>query len=340
MVVTTLVLALTLTLTLTLAAAGAGAAALRTKGPDLSGVTLRVGVASPTSTASQDIRLASKAFDRTPYRIEWAAFPTSTGVLEALNAGALDLAVDIQSTAPLFAQANARTPWTRATAPFRIIAAALPPAEGGVGIYVRTDSGIDTVKELRGRKVAYAKGSSAHYYWVVTAKEKRIRPGTVEEVNLATAEARPALVSGAVDAMVTVRRSVLSEITAGRVTPLTDADLEVPEYKLTVARTGALEDRRTSRAIGDYLARLARSKRWLAKNADAAAAIYVSAARMTPADAAAATTELPVELLTLTDAVVSELQRQDAVFFEAGVTTSNPKVSVIVDRRFDTDIAG
>ncbi|MBM3692271.1 MAG: hypothetical protein FJW77_03085 [Actinobacteria bacterium] len=159
-----------------LPAGGAEAAATGAARPDLSRVVLRVGVASPTSTATQDIRLASKAFERTPYRIEWAAFPTSTGVLEALNADALDLAVDIQSTAPLFAQANAKTPWTRKTAPFRAIAAALPPVEGGVGIYVQTGTGIDSVKDLRGKKVAYSKGSSAHYYWVVTAKEKRLRP--------------------------------------------------------------------------------------------------------------------------------------------------------------------
>jgi sulfonate transport system substrate-binding protein len=254
-------------------AGGAGAAAAVAARPDLSGVVLRVGVASPTSTASQDIRLASKAFERTPYRIEWAAFPTSTGVLEALNAGALDLAVDIQSTAPLFAQANAKTPWTRKTAPFRVIAAALPPVEGGVGIYVRTGTGIDSVKDLRGKKVVYSKGSSAHYYWVVTAKEKRLRPGTVEEVNLATAEARPALLSGAVDAMVTVRRSLLADISAGRVAPLADADVEVPEYKLTVARTAALDDTRTARAVGDFLTRLAKSKRWLAKNPEAAVVV-------------------------------------------------------------------
>jgi sulfonate transport system substrate-binding protein len=321
-------------LTLALGTGTGGAVTHGTMGSGLTGVTLQVGVASPTSTASQDIRLASGAFERTPYTIEWASFPTSTGVLEALNAGALDLAVDIQSTAPLFAQANAGTPWTRKSAPFRLVAAALPPAEGGVGIYVRTDSGIDSVKDLRSRKVAYTKGSSAHYYWVVTAEAKRVRPGTVEEVNLATAEARPALLSGAVDAMVTVRRNLLSDITSGKVRPLADADLEVPEYKVTVARADALDDGPTTRAVGDFLRRLARSKRWLSRNPQAAAAIYVSTARMSPADAAAATSELPVELLRLSDAVVAELQRQDEVFFGAGVTSSNPKVGIIVDRRF------
>jgi sulfonate transport system substrate-binding protein len=115
---------------------------------------------SATSSASQDVRLASGAFTKTPYGLEWATFPTSTGALEALNADALDLAVDIQATAPLFAQANAKTPWTRRNAPIRLIAAAEPPP-GGLGIFVRTGSGIRSMADLKGRKVAYSRGSNS-----------------------------------------------------------------------------------------------------------------------------------------------------------------------------------
>lgn len=319
---------------------GAQAAVPRAKGPDLSDVTLRVAVTSPTSSASQDIRLASKAFEGTPYTIQWSTFTTSTAALEALNAGAVDLAVDIQSTTPLSAQASAKTPWTKKTAPFRLVAAALPPPAGGNGVYVRTDGSVSSVKDLKGKKVAYTRGSGAQYYWVVTAKENKLKPGAVEEVQLATVDGRAALLSGGVDAMVTVRRVLLGDISSGKVEPLADADLEVPEYKVTVARTAALDDKKTAAAIGDYLARLAKSKRWLPKHTKEAEAIFAQSARLSPTDAAAAVAELAVTLLPLDAAVVAELQQQDRVFADAGVNPSDPKVGIIVDRRFDSDITG
>lgn len=315
----------------------AHAATRPARGPDLSGVTLTVGVVSATSSASQDVRLASGAFTKTPYGLEWATFPTSTGALEALNADALDLAVDIQATAPLFAQANAKTPWTRRNAPIRLIAAAEPPP-GGLGIFVRTGSGIRSMADLKGRKVAYSRGSNSQYYWAVAAEQARLRGGSIEEVQLATAEARPAFLSGAVDALVTDRRIMLNDLSTGKVEALADGDPDVPVYTLTVANTDALRDRRKSAAVGEFLARLATSKRWLPKHQAEAAAIYVSAARMTPENAAAAVRELPVEQRVLDRSVVADLQDQLSVFFAAGVVNTDPKVAVVVDRRFDGDV--
>lgn len=121
---------------------------------------------------------------------------------------------------------------------------------------------------------------------------------------------------------------------------LADGRPDVPVYTLTVARTDALRDRKTSAAIGEFLARLAKSKRWLPKHQAEAAAIYVSAARMTPENAAAAVVELPVQQRVIDRAVVDDLQDQMTVFFAAGVVNADPKVAVVVDRRFDADITG
>jgi hypothetical protein len=59
---------------------------------------------------------------------------------------------------------------------------------------------------------------------------------------------------------------------------------------------------------------------------------------MTPENAAAAVRELPVEQRVLDRSVVADLQDQLSVFFAAGVVNTDPKVAVVVDRRFDGDV--
>ena len=126
---------------------------------DLSDVTLRVGYSAVRDNSTQDIRLASGAFEKTPYEIKWAVFNGSTQSLEALNAGAIDLIPDGMALNIILAQAGAKTPWTRETAPFTLISASEAPPESGAAIAVRSDSGIKNVKDLNGKKVTYVRAA-------------------------------------------------------------------------------------------------------------------------------------------------------------------------------------
>jgi hypothetical protein len=84
----------------------------------------------------------------------WHEFTSGLPLLEALNVGALDLTADVADAVPPFAlAAGARISYVAIEAPS-------PHAQA---IVVKADSPIRSVAQLKGRKVAFAKGAGAHF---------------------------------------------------------------------------------------------------------------------------------------------------------------------------------
>src|SRR5258707_10412482 len=96
--------------------------------------------------------LLEKALTPLGYTVVWREFPSGLPLLEALNGGSVD--IGHSGDAPLlFAQA--------AGIPFQIFAASNPSPES-TGVVVSKDSPIHTFAELKGKTIAFARGSSAH----------------------------------------------------------------------------------------------------------------------------------------------------------------------------------
>lgn len=126
------------------------------------------------------------------FKVVWTEFPSGPPLLEALNVGSIDFGVTGE-TPPIFAQA--------ADAPILYVGYE-PPAPRGEAILVPKDSGLATVADLKGRKVALNKGSNVHYLLVRALEQAGLAYGDIQPVFLAPADARAAFVSGAVDAWV------------------------------------------------------------------------------------------------------------------------------------------
>ena len=124
--------------------------------------------------------------------VEWREFPSGPPLLEALNAGAIDIG-QAGEAPPIFAQA--------ANAGFVYIAHE-PPAPKGEAILVPKDSPIRSVADLKGTKVALNKGSNVHYLLVKLLEQAGLKYSDIQPVFLAPADARAAFESGAVDAWV------------------------------------------------------------------------------------------------------------------------------------------
>ncbi len=124
------------------------------------------------------------------YNVTWTEFQFGPPLLEAINVGAIDLG-NTGETPPVFAQA--------AGAPIRYVAYE-PPAQKGEAILVPKDSTLTNVTELKGKKVAVAKGSNAHYLLVKALEKSGVKYEYITPVFLAPADARAAFQSGAVDA--------------------------------------------------------------------------------------------------------------------------------------------
>ncbi|MDR1708225.1 MAG: aliphatic sulfonate ABC transporter substrate-binding protein [Candidatus Accumulibacter sp.] len=133
-----------------------------------------------------------KALQPLGVTVEWREFTSGLPMVEALNVGALDLSADVADTVPLFAQA-AGTQFT-----FFLQEKPSPTAEA---LVVPKDSPVKTLADLKGRKIAVAKASGAHYLTVAALNKAGLVFGKdVEVAYLQPADARAAFESGAVDA--------------------------------------------------------------------------------------------------------------------------------------------
>ena len=126
------------------------------------------------------------------FGVKWVEFPAGPQLLEGLNVGSIDLGFAGEAP-PIFAQA--------AGAKFYYVGhdPAAPQAEA---IVVPKDSTIKSVAELKGKKVAFNKGSNVHYLLVRLLEKNGLKLSDVTSVYLTPADARAAFESGKVDAWV------------------------------------------------------------------------------------------------------------------------------------------
>src|SRR3982075_3545050 len=124
------------------------------------------------------------------YKVVWTEFPSGPPLLEALNVGAIDFG-NTGEAPPIFAQA--------AGAPIQYVAYE-PPAPKGEAILVAKDSKLTSVAELKGKKVAFNKGSNVHYLLVKALETAGVKYSDIQPVFLAPADARAAFERGSVDA--------------------------------------------------------------------------------------------------------------------------------------------
>lgn len=133
--------------------------------------------------------LLEKALTPLGYTVQWKEFPSGLPLLEALNGGSID--IGHSGDAPLlFAQA--------AGIPFQIFAASNPSPES-TGVVVPKDSSVHTFAELRGKTMAFAKGSSAHLVVAQLLAREGMTFADIKPVYLEPPDARAAFEAKAVD---------------------------------------------------------------------------------------------------------------------------------------------
>ncbi|MCJ2079658.1 aliphatic sulfonate ABC transporter substrate-binding protein [Methylobacterium sp. E-016] len=125
--------------------------------------------------------------------VSWHEFTSGLPIMEALNAGQIDVSADVADTVPIFAQA--------AGAKIIYIAQEAPSPEAQA-ILVPADSTLKSVADLKGRKVAVTKGAGSHYLLLAALTEAGLSFKAITPAYLTPADGRAALVSGGVDAWV------------------------------------------------------------------------------------------------------------------------------------------
>ncbi|BAS54669.1 aliphatic sulfonates ABC transporter substrate-binding protein [Leptolyngbya boryana NIES-2135] len=122
--------------------------------------------------------------------VTWTEFPAGPPMLEAMNAGAIDFGYTGESP-PIIAQA--------AGTPVRYVAYD-PWSPKAEAIVVRKDSPIQKIQDLKGKKVAFAKGSNTNYLVISALQSAGLSYSDITPAFLTPADARAAFEGGNVDA--------------------------------------------------------------------------------------------------------------------------------------------
>ena len=122
--------------------------------------------------------------------VKWSEFSSGPPLLEALGAGALDIG-PTGDVPPLFAQA--------AGGNLRYVGT-YKGAAGGSAILVPKDSPLKTLADLKGKKVAFKRGSSAHNVTVKALRKAGLTLNDITSIDLAPPDAAAAFRSGSIDA--------------------------------------------------------------------------------------------------------------------------------------------
>jgi sulfonate transport system substrate-binding protein len=126
--------------------------------------------------------------------VSWHEFSSGLPLLEALNIGNVDVSADVADTVPVFAQAaGARLTYFAQEAPS-------PAAQA---IVVRSDSALQNLSDLKGKKVAVTKAAGSHYLLIAALNKAGLKFTDIEPAYLTPADGRAAFENGKVDAWVT-----------------------------------------------------------------------------------------------------------------------------------------
>ncbi|ALC80259.1 MULTISPECIES: aliphatic sulfonate ABC transporter substrate-binding protein [Bacillus] len=173
--------------TLTLSACGSGNSNAETKG------TIKIGYQkNGTTLLLKEKKELEKELNQDGYQVAWSEFSTASSILEALNAGSIDFA-NAGDAPSIMALSKGMD--------FKYIASE-PSAPNTEGILVRGDSAIQSIKDLKGKKVAYNQASIAQYLLNQTLSSAGLTIDDVNSVILNPPDASIAFEKGDVDAWV------------------------------------------------------------------------------------------------------------------------------------------
>lgn len=125
-------------------------------------------------------------------QVKWVEFPAGPQLLEGLNVGSVVIGESGEAP-PIFAQAaNANI----------VYVANQPAAPNAEALIVPKDSVIQSIKDLKGKRIVLNKGSNVHYLLLKLLEKNQLTLNDIQVVYLPPADARAAFEKGAVDAWV------------------------------------------------------------------------------------------------------------------------------------------
>jgi sulfonate transport system substrate-binding protein len=259
------------------------------------------------------------------YALSWHPFLAGTTMLEALSAGAIDAGV-VGNAPPVFAQAGGFD--------IRIIGVA-SGAQNNNALLVPAGSAVQQVADLKGQRVAVAKGSSGHYLLLAALHKAGLTPRDVNIAYVSPVDAQNAFASGKLDAWA-VWYPFVGQATSRGARVLVDGSAW-PETGLnfTVASLQALNDPQRTGPLGDLLARLARAQAWATAHPEEWAEVFAQTTRLPVALVQEMLAHQNLRYVPIESSVIASQQHLADLFASERLIPRPLQVGQIFDDRFN-----
>ncbi|WP_240001806.1 sulfonate ABC transporter substrate-binding protein [Parvibium lacunae] len=252
-------------------------------------------------------------------KVSWIEFPAGPQLLEALAVGSVDFGLTGDSP-PVFAQAAGKD---------LLYVGAEPPKPESSAILVPATSSINNLADLKGKRIAFQKGSSAHYLVLRALEKGQVAWSDIQPAYLTPAEARAAFERGSVDAWAIWDPFYAAAEVAIKPRVLTTGSGLAENNSFYLAARGFVEN--SPHTIRDLLQALTEADHYAQTNRKEAAKII---AEFTGLDLATSFRFLgrrpPSKVDLLSSTIIAQQQRVADAFFKLGLIPKSIRVADVV----------
>ncbi|MEI4620366.1 aliphatic sulfonate ABC transporter substrate-binding protein [Bacillus pfraonensis] len=234
-------------------------------------ITIQIGIQQGLSPLllAQKKGWFEEEFKKIGVKVKWTEFQSGPPYFEAIASDRLDFG-EVGNSPVISAQA--------ANIGFTEIANT-SYARKGTGILVQKDSKISSIKELKGKKIAVAKGSSAFNLLYRALEQEGLDAKDVDVIQLQPDEAQPAFESGSVDAWAIWDPFISLHTLKKRAKVIADGEtLNISSPEFVITRTKFAEE--NPELVVRFLKVYEKARVWQENNLEEAINIYASAKKI------------------------------------------------------------
>ncbi|MFI6275168.1 ABC transporter substrate-binding protein [Streptomyces sp. NPDC050988] len=296
----------------------------------LSSVTLAVGA---TGWKNEEAVLKFAHLDDTPYKVKWSLFQGGDQQLQAVRAGALDLASSSEIP-PIFAAADGKPN-------FKVVAVQRGTTLNQE-VIVPKGSKVTDIAGLKGKKVGYVQNTTAHYFLYELLKRAGLKWSDIDAKPLLPNDGLAALNGGGIDAFASYGTSIITAHQQGAVKVGSGKDVLSGNF-LWSARDNVLKSPGRRAAAADLIARITKAYAYIRDGREHEFAKVVAEATHQPVaqaekDFRDAQAQRPTQARTVGDDTIASQQKVADAFTELGALKGKLDVKSFWSRALDTDL--
>jgi sulfonate transport system substrate-binding protein len=228
-------------------------------------VTLNVG--DQKGTGAEAVLSAAGLLNTLPFKVNWSDFTSGPPMMQAMASGSVDVG-GVGDAPPVFAASGGEAV---------VIVGARKTNGDQDALVVPKGSPITSVQQLKGKKIAYATGSSANYNLLTVLNKASLTTKDVSLVNLQPADALAAFTSGSVEAWDVWPPYVQQVVAQNGARVIATGSAYGNPYSFEVASKAAVADPKKAAAIKAYLTILNKGYIWTATHPSQWAAAWAKA---------------------------------------------------------------